>query len=245
MVLLFEEHLQELGLSAKEDHGGTTQTKPRLFDVDEYYAMAKAGILTEDDRVELLDGEIFEKWTNGRRRLFDVDEYYAMADAGILTEDDRVELLDGEIVFMAPIGSTHAICVGRLTNLLAGELGQRALVWVQNPVRLGSRTELQPDLMLLNWRDYSDHPEPEDVQLLIEVADTSVALDRTVKLPLYARAGIREVWIVNLPAQSVEVYSDPVGSEYGRSTVVDVDGSLTPTAFRDFSVEASQILPRS
>ena len=79
-----------------------TETKPRLFDVDEYYAMAKAGILTEDDRVELLDGEIFEKWTNGRRRLFDVDEYYAMAEAGILNENDRVELLDGEIVTSWP-----------------------------------------------------------------------------------------------------------------------------------------------
>ena len=82
-----------------------TQTKPRRFNVDEYYAMGEAGILTEDDRVELLDGEIFEKYTNGKRRLFDVDEYYAMAAAGILSEDDRVELLDGEIVFMAPIGS--------------------------------------------------------------------------------------------------------------------------------------------
>ncbi len=223
----------------------TTQTKPRRFNVDEYYAMAEAGILTEDDHVELLDGEIFEKYTNGERRLFDVDEYYAMAEAGILSDDDRVELLDGEIVFMAPIGSAHAICVGSLTNLLAAELGQRALVWVQNPVRLGSRSELQPDLMLLNRRDYSDHPEPEDVLLLIEVADTSIALDRTAKLPLYARAGIREVWIVNLPAQSVEVYSEPVGPEYGRSTVIGMDGSLTPTAFEGFSLDASQILPKS
>ena len=177
-------------------------------------------------------------------RLFNVDEYYAMADAGILTEDDRVELLDGEIVAMSPIGSMHAICVGILTNLLAAQVGRRALVWVQNPVRLGERTEPQPDLMLVKSRDYSEHPGPEDVLLLIEVSDTSVDMDRTVKLPMYARSGIREVWIVNLPAQIVEVYSEPTGSEYARSRVVGADGELAPGAFSDVSLSTDQVFSK-
>ena len=180
--------------------------------------------------------------TETKLRLFDVDEYYAMAEAGILSEDDRVELLAGEIVAMAPIGSMHADCVDRLTRLLITEVGQRAVVRVQNPVRLGDRTEPQPDLVLVNWRDYSSaHPGPEDVLLLIEVSDTSVHLDRNVKLPLYAKSGIREVWVVNLPAKSVEVYSEPSGSEYGRSRVVGIDGDLSPEALVDVSLAASQV----
>ena len=175
-------------------------------------------------------------------RLFNVDEYYAMADAGILTEDDRVELLDGEIVAMSPIGSSHADCVDNLTRLLITQAGQRAVVRVQNPVRLGERTEPQPDLVLAKWRSYSlAHPGPEDVLLLIEVADTSVDMDRAVKLPMYARSGIREVWIVNLPAQVVEIYSEPAGSEYARSRVVGADAELAPGAFPDVSLSAGQI----
>ena len=221
----------------------TTQTKPRLFDVDEYYAMAKAGILTEDDRVELLDGEIYEKYTNGRRRLFDVDEYYALAEAGILSEDDRVELLDGEIVTMAPIGSLHASCVDLLTRLLVTQVGERAVVRVQNPVNLDSRTELQPDVMLLKWRDYSQgHPRPEDVLLLVEVSDTTVDSDRGVKLPLYALSGIREVWIVDLPARSVETYSEPEGDSYAKTGLVGLDGELSPAALGDVALSVREIL---
>ena len=223
----------------------TTETKPRRFDVNEYYAMAEAGILTEDDRVELLDGEIFEKYTNGKRRLFDVDEYYAMAEAGILTEDDRVELLDGEIVAMAPIGSLHASVVAKLTHLFTALVGQRAVVWVQNPVRLGGRTEPQPDLMLLEPRDdyYSHgHPMPEDVLLLIEVSDTTVESDRGVKLPLYARSGIREVWIVDLRAEAVETYSEPEGDSYARTGLVGLNGELSPAALGDVSLAVRQIL---
>ena len=221
----------------------TTQTKPRRFNVDEYYAMADAGILTEDDRVELLDGEIFEMYTNGKRRLFDVDEYYAMAEAGILAEDDRVELLDGAIVRMAPIGSLHAACVDVLTRLFFAQVGERAVIRVQNPVRLDSQTELQPDVVLLKWDDYSQaHPGPEDVLLLIEVSDTTIESDRGVKLPLYARSKISEVWIVDVSARTVETYSEPEGNSYARSGSVALDGELSPTALGDVSLAVREIL---
>ena len=181
--------------------------------------------------------------TETKPRLFDVDEYYAMAEAGILTEDDRVELLDGEIVTMAPIGSLHASCVDMLTRILVTHVGERAVVRVQNPVRLDSRTEPQPDVMLLKWGDYSQgHPGPEDVLLLIEVSDTTVESDRGVKLPLYARSGIREVWIVDLPAQAVETYSEPEGGAYSRSGSVGLDGELSPAALGDVSLAVKQFL---
>ncbi len=220
-----------------------TQTKPRRFDVNEYYAMAEAGILTEDDRVELLDGEIFEMYTDGKRRLFDVDEYYAMGEAGILSEDDRVELLDGEIVTMAPIGSLHAACVGKLTHLLISRFGEQAIIRVQNPIRLDRHTELQPDVTAVKWGDYSRaHPGPEDVLLLIEVSDTTVETDRGVKLPLYAQSGIREVWIVDLPARSVETYLEPEGVSYAKTGLVGLDGELSPTALGDVSLPVGEIL---
>jgi Uma2 family endonuclease len=127
-----------------------------------------------------------------QRRLFTVEEYHRMAEAGILSEDDRVELIEGELVTMSPIGSRHAACVARLTALLF-PVGGRGILWVQNPIRLGARSEPQPDVALLRYRpDFyaSAHPGPEDVLLVVEVAETSADADRSLKIPLYARYGI-------------------------------------------------------
>lgn len=151
------------------------------------------------------------------RRRFTVEDYYRMAEAGILTEDDRVELLDGEVVEMTPIGSRHAACVDRLTRLLASAVGDRAIVRVQNPIRLGRHSEPQPDLALLRPRPdfYAQaHPGPEDVLLVVEVADTSVESDRGVKVPLYARAGISAAWLVDLAGERVVVHTAPAPEGY-------------------------------
>ena len=175
-----------------------------------------------------------------------MDDYYAMAEAGILSPDDRVELLDGEIFAMAPIGSRHASCVARLNRMLTTGVGPRALVWVQNPVRLNGGSEPQPDVMLLRPRtdDYSSaHPGPGDVLLLIEVSDTTVDVDRGKKLPLYARAGICEYWIVDLAERVVEVYTDPSSTGYASRRVVGADGEVSPRAFEDVSLAVAQIVP--
>ena len=122
------------------------------------------------------------------KRLFTVDEYHLMARAGILAEDDRVELIQGEVVRMTPIGRHHAASVRRLTQLFSSRLGERALVSVQNPVPLGADTEPQSDIALLRPCPdfYRDTPlRPQDVFLVVEVADTSAATDRSVKIPLY------------------------------------------------------------
>ena len=142
------------------------------------------------------------------RRRFTVYEYHRMGEAGILHEDDRVELIEGELVEMTAIGTRHFACVNRLNRLLVGALGDEAIVSVQNPVRLNEYNEPQPDLAVIRPRDYRlSLPGPGDVLLLVEVSDTTLAYDRSVKLPLYARAGIGVVWIVYLPGWTIECHT--------------------------------------
>jgi Uma2 family endonuclease len=148
---------------------------------------------------------------------FTVADYHRLAEVGILGEDDRVELLDGQVVVMSPIGPRHAGCVDRLNRLLSRLVGDLAIVRVQNPIVLSPRTEPEPDLSLLSppiERYSAAHPRPTDVMLVIEVAESSLAYDRDVKLPRYAAAGIPEVWLVNLEAERVEVHRQPSPSGY-------------------------------
>lgn len=145
------------------------------------------------------------------------DEYERMGEAGIFEPGARLELIEGEIYQMSPIGSPHAGCVAALTFFLSRLAQRNFIVHVQNPVRLNDFSEAQPDLALLRWRDdfyRHGHPSPGDVLLIVEVADTTVETDRAVKLPLYARAGISEVWLVNLPAERIELYAAPAGGTY-------------------------------
>lgn len=151
------------------------------------------------------------------RRRFTVSEYERMAEAGILGEDDRVELIEGEIVRMSPISSQHSACVKRYTVHLVRQLGDRAIVGVQDPIRLSDESEPQPDLVVLRPRDdfyMHRHPEPPDILLIIEVAETSRRYDRNVKLPQYARAGIPEAWLTDLNEDVVERHSRPEGGRY-------------------------------
>lgn len=152
------------------------------------------------------------------KRLFTIEDYYRMAETGILHRDDRVELIRGEIVPMSPIGSPHASMVGRLTALFGRAVGDNAIVWVQNPIRLAAQnSEPEPDISLLRPKpDYyaSAHPTPADVLLVVEVADSSLVYDRAVKIPLYAETGIPEVWIMALEEECVERFGGLEGGEY-------------------------------
>ena len=172
-----------------------------------------------------------------------------MGEAGVFGEDDRVELLDGQIYVMSPIGSEHAACVDRLTRLFVLRTGDDAVVRVQNPVRLNEHAEPEPDLALLQPRDdayASAHPGPESVLLIVEVADTSLAFDRDVKLPLYAAAGIPEVWLVDLDERTIHVYHTPSGNRYTRHEVQDSDAELALASLPDLTpIDASDLLPPS
>lgn len=179
------------------------------------------------------------------KRWFSVDEYYRMAEAGILREDDRVELIEGEIVEMSPIGSRHASCVRRLNELLFRDIGQAAIISVQSPIRIDDYSEPEPDVAVLKRREdfYAEgHPTASDVLLLIEVADTSVEYDRNIKLPLYAKAGISEVWLVNLPQETIEIYRQPLDKTYREVRLVKRGESLEAEALSNLMLEAENIL---
>ena len=158
--------------------------------------------------------------TDVQRHLFNVDEYYRLAEAGILAPDARVELIDGEIVEMSAIGSRHAACVDRLNVLLHDRLHGRSILRVQGPVRLNLFSEPLPDVAVLKPRpDFyaSAHPGPADVLLVVEVADSSLKYDRDIKASLYSRAGIAEMWLVDLEGQVIHVFTQPSDAGYQRS----------------------------
>ncbi len=183
--------------------------------------------------------------TDLQRRLFTADEYHRMAEAGVLGEDDRVELVDGEIVEMSPIGSPHAACVDRLNVLLQRLGGVQGIVRVQSPIRLNAHSEPQPDLSILRHRaDFyaAAHPTPEDVLLVVEVADTSLRYDRDVKIPLYARAGIAEAWLVDLLNGSVDIFTQPSERGYQQSRRVGRDARMTSPALPSATLLVSDIL---
>ena len=180
-----------------------------------------------------------------QRRRFTVDEYYRMASAGILTEKDRVELIEGEIMLMAPIGSRHSVCVSALLERLMPAVRGRATLRPQLPLFVSSTTEPEPDIVLVSPspKYWTGHPRPEDVLLVVEVAETSYRYDRNVKLPLYARAGIADVWIVDLVHTAVEVYREPGPDGYRSTQRLERGATVSPAAFPDVRITVDEILP--
>ncbi|MCJ8281139.1 MAG: Uma2 family endonuclease [Rivularia sp. ALOHA_DT_140] len=178
------------------------------------------------------------------RRKFTVEQFHKMAESGILNEDDRVELIRGEIIEMAAIGLKHAACVNRLSNFLAWKLGSRVITSVQNPVELDDNSEPQPDVALLKSREdfYSSaRPQPKDVYLIIEVADSTIKYDREVKIPLYAEEGVVEVWLVDINDECVEVYREPVNGVYQKVEKFARGESLVIQVLDDVSISFDEI----
>jgi Uma2 family endonuclease len=180
------------------------------------------------------------------KKRFTVDEYQRMGQVGILSEDDRLELIDGEIVSMTPIGHRHVACVSRTTRALVRAVGDEAIVQPQGPVRLDLYHEPEPDLVLLRPQaDFyaSRHRGPEDILLVIEMADSSVEYDRDVKARIYAKSGVPEYWLADLNTNIVWRYSLPERDAYSKveqyrrgqsvaprllpTCVIDVDVLLT------------------
>jgi Uma2 family endonuclease len=179
-------------------------------------------------------------------RRFTAAEYHRLADRGVLRPDERVELVDGIIVRMAAMNSPHMACIIALTEWLTTRLVGLATVSVQCPLHLSEHSEPQPDVAILKRREdgYAESlPEAADTLLVIEVADTTIRYDRRVKLPMYARAGLTEVWIVDLPRARVLVFRDPVDGGYQTEQERRRGDVLTPLALPQLALPVSEVLP--
>ena len=181
-----------------------------------------------------------------RRRRFTVEEYYRMAEVGILGPEDRVELIEGDIIEMSPIGTRHATSVSALNRRLILAVGDAAVLSPQNPVRLFPDTEPQPDIVLLRppeARYWQLKAGPADALLVVEVSDTSYRFDRHVKVPIYARARIPEVWIVDLTREVVEVFREPTRDGYESVTRLERGATIAPAALPGATIAIAEILP--
>ncbi len=243
------------------------------FNVEQYSRMAEAGIVPRGSDVELLEGVVmdlsptvgnrchpslkggvtrFLNEVSGLDTEFDTrihkytfDEYHEMGEAGIFKTGDRVELIDGEIVLMPPIGSSHAAGTARCTRIFTMAVGERAIVWAQNPVHLPDGGEPEPDIALIRPRpDYyqSSLPASSDVLLAVEVSDTTARFDRSVKVPLYALNGIRETWLLLLSEETIEVFRDPGTEGYQRTMRFHRGESLSPEAIPDLQFSVDELL---
>ncbi len=178
------------------------------------------------------------------RHRLNVSDFYRMAEAGILRDDQRIELLDGELCDMMPIGELHATLVDILNLLLVEQCRRRFQPRIQNPLKLDDHSMVQPDVILLKLRpDFyrNGAPRPVDAHLVIEVADSSLSYDQHEKLPRYARAGIEEIWIVNVPDRQVEVHREPNFLNYSSTAILKPGQSASPAAFPDISIPVAEL----
>ncbi len=179
------------------------------------------------------------------QRQFTIDEYHRMGESGILHEDDRVELIEGKIVSMSPIGLRHTACVKRLIKLFSSLVqNNQTLISVQDPLIVNNHNEPEPDIVLLKYLEdcyESKRPSDEDALLVIEVADTSLTYDKTIKVPLYAKSQISDLWIVDLNSNTTQTFRFSNGKTYQEVKTHKNQDAITPLAFPDFSISVSNI----
>lgn len=183
-----------------------------------------------------------EQWP--RAHLISVDEYYRMAEVGLLSQA-RVELIEGVIIDMAPIGSRHAGIINALNSLLVQAVSSRALICVQQPIRLSTTSEPQPDVSLLRPRaDFyrGGHPTAADVLLLIEVSDATLRFDLDKKLALYAKHGIPEYWVIDAQGKQLHCMRQPAGESYRSVVTLGIEKNAFVAALPDVKVGLTDLL---
>jgi len=190
---------------------------------------------------------VTQPYPQPRRLRFSVDDYYKMIEMGMIDDYERSEIIDGQMVPKMTIGDRHAAAVNRLNRLLASVLPESILLSIQNPIRLSDFDETEPDVVLADLTKYDGnrHPRPEETILVMEVSDVSLKNDRDVKLPLYADAGIAEVWIVNLRDNVIEIHQDPSLGIYQQVQIFRSGGQATSSVLPELSLEVDAIIPQA
>lgn len=183
-----------------------------------------------------------------KRRRLTVDDFAKMCEVGILTSDDRVELIDGELIEMPPMGPPHAGIVNHLAKVLILRLGDEADLRVQSSVLLSRFTQPEPDLAIVRPDSAAymlRHPQPADILVAIEVADSSLRYARQEKMPRYAAAGVPEAWLVDVRARTITVYTGPSADGYETSRTLAWTEGLVATAVPGLSLVFEEILPEA
>jgi len=184
--------------------------------------------------------------TNLQLRLWTVEEYHRMNEAGIFVPDERVELLEGRIIWMIAKGTAHRSAVGRIDRLLQDCLKNRALICVQDPVKLNDRSEPEPDISVVKIHplDYADHhPTPSEVYLIIEVADSSLKLDCETKAQAYSLAGIKDYWVLDVVKRELHIFRNPTENGYESQVIIMESETVSPLEFPDLQIRLSDMLP--
>jgi len=215
--------------------------QPHRFSTDLYRRMTEIGMVPEDG-TELIDGVVV---SGTRPYRFSSDDYIRLGTEGILSRDDRVELVDGEIVEMSPIGPRHSKCVARLIELLTARRVRGAEVRVQDVLRLREGRTAHPDLGLYRLREgefEDEQPTGRDALLVVEVADSSLLYDRTVKMDDYAAAGVQEYWVVDLRRNAVIVSRKPVAGQFMDVREHGAGETLQSSAVGDAGIAVDDII---
>lgn len=183
----------------------------------------------------------------GKRR-FTVTEYHRMLEAGVFDDAERVELIEGEVLQMAAKSLRHVAGVRRVSKVLSSLLGAQVFISTQDPIQIGTISEPEPDVVVAvpSVTDYEDHhPTPPEILLIVEVAETSVAVDRQRKLPLYAQAGIQQFCILNLRGNELEDYRDPTPEGYRSKQTYTAQQSFGLVAFPEIQIKVVELIPRT
>ena len=180
----------------------------------------------------------FKYWT--------VQEYHHMSDVGILDANERTELITGKIVLMTAKGTPHVIALQLAASNLQSQLNHIALIRTQDPIELDDFSEPEPDLVIVKGKilDYTDrHPSPEDVYLVVEIADSTLKKDCEVKDKLYARSNISDYWVIDVKNRQVHIFRTPTPTGYASHLILSESQTISPLAFPSIVIPISSILP--
>jgi Uma2 family endonuclease len=175
-------------------------------------------------------------------------DYHRMSELGILDPNERTELIDGQITLMVAKGNPHILTVRLLTRTMETSLSDRPiLVSIQEPIQLNNSSEPEPDLAIVqgNMFDYADrHPQPTEIHLIIEVADSTLKYDCQVKDKHYAKANIPDYWVVDLKNRQVHVFRNPTPTGYASQLILAESQTVSPLDFPDVIIPIGSILPQ-